>query len=131
MKITFFLLVFVVCAVGAAAQTNSAPGNVNINKPLTVLPDTARYQLVKLEYISPIIINGMIKLDRYNGKTSIYDPGRRRWILLSVRGGLPAASSDSPKYQIFSEGETLTFLLNSETGQSWVLNVQIWEPVAD
>lgn len=131
MKITTALLIGFVCGIAAYGQTSPVPATVNIPKPVTVLPDNARYKLVKLEYFSSVINNGIIMLDRYTGKTSSYDPGKRKWYLLNVRGGLPASSSDTPKYQFFSEGEYYTFLLNTETGQSWVLFAQTWEPIAD
>ncbi len=128
MKISFSLLITIIFAVGAYAQTTSIAGNVNLNRPVTVLPDTARYQLVPLVSFGATVV----RLDRYTGKTYIYEQGRRKWFLLEVRGGLPAFSTQMhPRYEIYAESEGFNFLLNTETGQTWILNARTWEPVTD
>jgi hypothetical protein len=86
MKIIIALLIGLACGVGANAQNNPAPENTN--KPLIILPDTARYQLLRLG------VGSVIKLDRFTGKTYIYDLlARRKWLPLVVRGGLPPSPS--------------------------------------
>ena len=105
MKITFTLLIIIICVISAYAQNSPANGNVNINRPVVILSDTARYQIIKLDYT-----NAIVKLDRFTGKTYVCDYNRRKWQLLEVKGGLPAvATSTAPKYQIYSEGEYFTF----------------------
>jgi hypothetical protein len=128
MKIIIALFISLACCgIGADAQSNSVPGKINIDKTVTVLPDTARFQIISMAQLGAIVV----RLDRFTGKTSVYDPGRRRWFPLDVRGGLPAVIATTPKYQIYTEGDDFNFLVNSETGQSWILNVRTWEPVTD
>lgn len=126
MKIVLALLGSLVCGVCAYAQTGKLPQDVNISRPVIVLPETARYQII------PIIQFGLhVKLDRYSGKTYQYDPGRARWYLLNVRGGLPTAGSNlTPRYQIY-DVDNFIFLINNETGQTWILVTRTWEPIAD
>jgi len=128
MKITFILLTIIICGSGAYAQNYPATGNVN--KPLIILSDTARYQLVSMNQTGLLVV----KLDRFSGKSYFFDTtnGRRRWYPLEVRGGLPASSTNTtPKYQIYSEADDFNFLTNNETGQSWILYGRTWEPILD
>ncbi len=128
MKITFALFITIICAVGADAQTSPISGSVSINRPVVVLPDTARYQLVPMASYSTTTV----KLDRYTGKTYIYDLGRRKWFLLDVRGRLPTSSTNAtPKYEIYAEWENFNFLINTETGQTWIFVGRTWEPITD
>jgi hypothetical protein len=130
MKISFTLLISIICAVGAYAQATQISGNVGFNRPVNILPENARFQLVPVSQIS---IN-LIKLDRFTGRTQSYDYSRRRWLPLQVRGGLPVSSNNtSPKYEIYAEGSDANFLLNTETGQTWVLSTYSmgWEPIPD
>jgi len=132
MKLIISLLFTIICAVAISAQTTSRP-RVSGNNVAKILLDNARFEILKLGENAP----QTIKLDRYTGKTYLYGIGgglfsaNRKWFLLSVRGGLPAAPSDSmPRYEI-SEGVEGFFLLNNETGQTWVLLERTWEPVLD
>ena len=127
MKIAFALLIMFICAFGIAAQTTPISGNIGLNKPLRILPDNARFQLIPLSVQS----FSVFRLDRFTGKTAAYDWGRRRWYPISVRGGLPASSNNAaPKYEMYAEGQG--FLINIETGQTWVLLENLtWEPITD
>jgi hypothetical protein len=126
MKIIIVLLIGLIGGSAAAyAQNTTVTGNNN--KPVIILPENTRYQILTMLQIDLIFV----RLDRYTGKTHIYDPGRRRWYPLEVRGGLPAATSNTPKYQIYTEENNNNFLLNGETGQSWIFTVRTWEPVSD
>lgn len=118
MKIIFALTISILCGISAYSQ------NANV-RPQTILPDTARFQIFFLEPSSLAV-----KLDRYSGKTYQYS-NERRWYLLEVRGGLPVQTIGStPRYEIYDEGDSL-FLINQETGQSWIFNVRTWEPIRD
>lgn len=128
MKITFSLLIIVICAVGASAQNNPVSGSIGINRPVVVVAATTRYQLVSVNFYN----FSLIKLDRFTGKTYLYEPTRRKWYPIDVRGGLPVASTNTtPKYEIYSEGEPI--MINTETGQTWFLNsyTRGWEPIPD
>lgn len=127
MKIIFALFFTVICGIGVHAQIGSRPRNVPVNQSQIILSDNARFEIISLNQISLTV-----RLDRYTGKTyQYYVDGRRRWYPLEVRGGLPDESKNTtPKYQITGEGDSL-FLLNNETGQSWIFNVRTWEPVTD
>lgn len=131
MKLTISLLIAIICAVSLPAQTTTR-ARITGNNQSTILLDSARFQILKLGENPP----QSIKLDRYTGKTYFYGisgvfNASRKWILLSVRGGLPVAPQDSvPRYEIY-EGVESFFLLNNETGQSWILLDRNWEPVVD
>jgi hypothetical protein len=129
MKIIISLLMTIVCGIGATAQTGAVPENINIPKPLVILPETARFQIL----IMYTQIGEVFKLDRQTGKTYVYNAGRVKWILLDVRGGLPAVPNTSaPRYQIYDTGSGYyPFLINSDTGQSWFLVTRTWEPITD
>jgi len=128
MKLTFIVLITVICTVGVYAQNNPVSGSIGINRPVVILPANARFQLV------PVIFYNFsfVKLDRYTGKTGLYEPQRRKWYPIDVRGGLPVASTNTtPKYELYNEGEPI--LINTETGQTWFLNSYSrgWEPIPD
>ena len=126
MKIIFALLIGLACGVGAYAQDNSVPEKVIIGNPVIILPDTARYQLIR--FSSDVLV----KFDRYTGKTFFYDRNGVRWRLLDVRGGLPAGTGTTPKYQIYNEGEYYPLLINNETGQTWYFDrFSTWTPIAN
>jgi hypothetical protein len=132
MKLIISLLITIICAVAIAAQTTSRP-RISGNNTSNILLDSARFEIIKWEESTP----QSIKLDRYTGKTYLYGIGggifnaSRKWFLLSVKGGLPAAPTDLlPRYNIYEGSEGL-LLLNNETGQSWVLINRTWEPVLD
>jgi len=127
MKTVIALLIGLVCGVGAYAQNNSFPEKVIIGSPVLVLPDTARYQLIR--FSSEILV----KFDRFTGKTFAYDRNGNRWRLLDVRGGLPAgAPGTTPQYQIYNEGENYPLLINNETGQTWYFNgFTTWTPITN
>lgn len=127
MKIILALFFGAILAAGASAQTTSRPRNVPGGQSQILISDNARYEIISLNQA-----NLTVKLDRYTGKTyNYYVDGRRRWSPLEVRGGLPDESKNTtPKYQIIDEGNDI-FLLNIETGQSWVFSVRTWELVTD
>jgi hypothetical protein len=127
MKIIFALFIGVLCGISVSAQISSRPRSVTGSQSQIILADNARYEIILLDQI-----NLTVKLDRYTGKTyQYYVDGRRRWYPLEVRAGLPDESKNTtPKYQIIGEGDSV-FLINNETGQSWIFNVRTWEPVTD
>lgn len=133
MKIIIALLVALLGVAAAAAQTATRPRSVAANQPPTLLSDNARFELVKLsdQTIAPVT-GAIVRLDRYTGRTHYYSiDSKRRWALLGVRGGLPDETGNTtPKYQIFDDGSSI-FLLNNDSGQSWILTGRAWEPVAD
>jgi hypothetical protein len=128
MKITFSLLIIVICAVGAFAQNNPVSGSIGINRPVVILSANTRYQLIPVNFYN----FNLLKLDRFSGKTNFYEPSRKKWYPIDVRGGLPTPSTyATPKYEIYAEGEPI--LINTETGQTWFLNsyTRGWEPIPD
>ena len=127
MKIILALFIGLICGISVFAQISSRPRSVAGSQSQIILPDNARYEIILFE--QP---NLTVKLDRYTGKTyQYYVDGRRRWYPLEVRAGLPDESkSTTPKYQITGEHDSV-FLINSETGQSWIFNIRTWEPVTD
>lgn len=127
MKIIYTLIIVAFCSVAAYSQTASRTSGGG-GKTQIVISDNARFEIANLSGIQlPVVI----KLDRYTGKTFQYAADRRRWFLIEVRGGLPdERGSQTPKYQIADEGD-LVFLINNETGQTWIFNVRTWEPVID
>lgn len=131
MKTTFAVLIIAICAVGAFAQDTRVSGSIYTNKPLVILPENARFQLVMLATYG----NNVIRLDRFTGKTHIFEIMERKWYVIQVRGGLPAASTNGmPKYEIYgSEGDRSGFLINIETGQTWVLDInsRTWFQIPD
>jgi len=127
MKIILALFFSTVCIFTVHAQTSSRPRSVTSNQSQIVFSNNARFVVVPINQI-----NLTVKLDRYTGKTfQYYIDGKRRWFPLEVRGGLPDESKNTtPKYQIDGEGDSI-FLINIETGQTWIFNVRTWEPVTD
>lgn len=125
MKIIISLFIGLICVTGVYSQSGALSGSVSGDKSITVLPDTARYQITALNQVRLTI-----KLDRFTGKTYQYVNQKRRWYLLEVRGDLPFSAADTPKYQICEDGESV-FLINNVTGQTWTLNVTTWERVVD
>ena len=132
MKLIIGLLFTIICVAAVSAQTTSRP-RISGNNTSNILLNNARFEILKLGENS----QESIKLDRYAGKTYVYGMGggifsaSRKWFLLSVRGGLPAAPTDSvPRYEI-SQGVEGFFLLNNETGQSWIYLDRAWEPILD
>lgn len=126
MKIFISLFIGIICAMSAYSQTGAVSGNSS-GRTQIISSDKARYQIISFGQIYLTV-----KLDRYTGKTFQYYNERKRWYPLEVRGGLPAspATDQTPKYQISDEGE-FVFLINTETGQSWIFNQRTWEPVTD
>lgn len=125
MKITIALFVVLIGSVHAFSQTNPA-ARTNGTRPRVVVSDTTRFELVTLSEQALTV-----RIDRYTGKTFVYGYGERKWFPLSVRGGLPnAAGNSTPKYDLYDEGSQV-FLINNETGQTWILNVRSWEPILD
>jgi hypothetical protein len=121
--ITFLIVFFFSCAVGAYSQNTPRPGIVK-GGGQAILFDSARFEMFPAEM-------SVVRLDRFTGKTHYYEPQRRRWYLLEVRGGLPnEAGNVTPKYQINTEGGS-PILFNNETGQSWFLEMRIWYPIPD
>lgn len=129
MKITItFLIVFSFCVVGAYSQTTPRPGIIK-NDTQVILFDSARFEMI------PAAMS-LIKLDRYTGKTFYFEPSRKKWYLLEVRGGLPNETGNvTPKYQIQTIGSNIgsevSVLFNNETGQSWFLDMRTWYPIPD
>lgn len=122
--ITFLIVFFFSCAVGAYAQTTPRPGILKNDAPV-ILFDSARFEMVPAA-------SSVVKLDRFTGKTHYYEPLRKKWYLLEVRGGLPnEAGNVTPKYQIHAEDVGYPILFNNETGQTWFLENRIWYPIPD
>lgn len=126
MKITFSFLISIFCCLFVYSQQSPVPQDLGGGNSRLICSDTARYQIILFNQGALTV-----KLDRYTGRTYQYSNERRRWYLLEVRGGLPSGAANSaPKYRIY-EAEQLYFLLNEETGQTWVFNIRTWEPVVD
>lgn len=132
MKLTICLLIMIICGGNILAQTTTR-ARISGNNQSNLLIDNARFVIFKLNENA----TETLKLDRYTGKTFIYGisggffNATRKWILMTVRGGLPVAPADSvPRYEFFAGGDGY-FLLNSETGQTWILNQRTWEPIPD
>ena len=124
MKIAITCLIIFFCAAGAFSQTTPRPGIIKSDAQV-ILFDSARFEMIPAE-------SSIVKLDRFTGKTFYFEPSRRKWYLLEVRGGLPnEAGNVTPKYQIHTEGSGFPLLFNNETGQSWFLDTRIWYPIPD
>ncbi|MBS1796048.1 MAG: hypothetical protein JSS81_19510 [Acidobacteria bacterium] len=125
-----FLALALVSLAGLAAFGQTSPPAPN-NEKRALLPDTARFELILTGSTS-------IRLDRYTGRSfyyttegGLFSQGGRKWRIFVVRGGLPAAAGTlTPVYQIYDHGYNI-FLINNQTGQTWILNGQTWEPVTD
>jgi hypothetical protein len=135
MKRTILFLLLLTIPSHLYAQGQEAPPRAQ-----TSAPDTARFEIVRL----PIMGMWTFRLDKYTGGV---------WRIVKTRNGdlawegmpvvnLPRAGIDMKvRYQIFASGLVGrdTFLLNIETGQTWVLTsfkeeskeiVFRWEPLA-
>lgn len=100
------------------AQDEFTPANVK-----TSAPATSRYEIVQ----SPLAVKWTFRLDKYCGqisqlvKTKDDDVAWESMIVV----GLPKCPTDSRvRFQLFSSGLAArhTYMLNLETGQSWVLS---------
>lgn len=129
MKIIFALLIAFIGGVNAVSQTTTTTPRVRTvstsGNSQFLISDTARFEIVSIGESQPVV-----RLDRYTGRTHIFEYARARWYVLDVRGGLPNQSGNTvPKYQIYNEGAPI--LINNETGQSWFLNIRTWIPILD
>ena len=113
-SLVVLLTLFSLCAHAQDLQTSP--------RAQTTVPDTARYEIVQ----SPIMVKWTFRLDKYTGRV---------WQLVKTKDddyawesmpvvGLPKSPIDfKVRYQIFASGIVVrsTFLLNVETGKTWVL----------
>ena len=105
----------------------------------TTLPEDARFEIVQ----SPLAAQWTFRLDRHTGHVfqlvKTQDDGKA-WELMLVED-LPAIPdfSEEPRFAIFTSGLAArhTFLMDTVTGQSWVLTevaldavttINVWKP---
>jgi hypothetical protein len=101
--------------------------------------DSGRYEIL-------VALGTAVKLDTFTGKAYLSDyglygsPTSKSWRLIKVsRGEFPDESSSTrSKYRIYTQQSyesrlTNFYLLNLETGQTWVTNAAIsyWAPFPD
>lgn len=116
MKKSILVLLILVAARSANAQgADPSPSQ-------TSAPATSRFEIIQ----SPLAAKWTFLLDKYTGRVQqllkTKDDGTAWESMIAV--GLPKATLESKvRYQIFTSGLAArhTFLLNVETGQSWVL----------
>ena len=112
------LFLFVSCAL---ANTAFAQLNVATHQ-MTTLPSDARYEIVQ----SQLAAKWTFRLDRYTGQ--VYQLVKMEnddvaWEAMLVEGHYDIPEPNRPRFVIFSSGIAArhTFLMDSDTGQTWVL----------
>jgi hypothetical protein len=100
------------------AQEEFRPATVQTSVPLT-----SRYEIVQ----SPLAAKWTFRLDKYCGQVSQLVKTKDddvAWESMPVVGLIKCLSDSRPRFQLFSSGLAArhTYLLNVETGQSWVLS---------
>jgi|ERR1035437_8078564 hypothetical protein len=129
MKLVPVLFIVLFGSVGLFAQAAKATKVVGAGP---------RYEIVEVRRTLPVvggIDRAVIKLDTYSGQTYYAIPDvvqKYVWLNMSVEGGLPTESTEAPRYRIYVLPD-ITYLLNIETGKTWVLPaiIRTWKPFKD
>lgn len=124
------LFLFVSCALAntAFAQLNAA------THQMTTLPSDARYEIVQ----SPLAAKWTFRLDRYTGQVYQFVKMENNelfvvWEAMPVEGLYDIPEPNRPRFVIFSSGIAArhTFLMDSDTGQTWMLGTVTYPAIGD